>query len=557
MTYIETTCSGAELRDQCTYAPKEELFRLRGRTVNKGQPMAVPITEELLSKHILLLGSIGSGKTNTFNWIARELIARMTAEDVMIVFDTKGDFYREFYRPGDVVISNDRRACGPKGPDYWNIFREVAIDDRQEENVLEIAKTLFTEKLERSSQPFFPTAAKDLFAALMLDLLRRPGQAALRNNYDLRCLFDSFSVMGMKGILAAHPDLTAMRSYIGDPKSGQTLGVVAELQQLVREVFVGNFARKGGLSIRELVRDKGGKRVFIEYDLSLGATLEPIYRLIVDLAIKQALCRSEKETGNVYFLLDEFRLLPQLQHIDNGVNFGRSLGAKFVVGVQNVDQVAAAYGEEKAASLLSGFSTLISFRVNDKSSRDYIRGRYGESVLLQTYSSKIPGKEMQELMRQGTVVEDADVTALRPGQAIVGIMDCEPFRIWFDPYPERGKPAPGGGEIPRQARPTQPAPGGGEIPRQARPSQPAPDRPPQRQPYPGAPGTRTPQRQPYPNAPGTQAPQQPYPNVPDLTLWEPYPDDPGDRPPQRRPDQSRESGQNTTGQPPRGRWPLK
>ena len=44
MTYIETTCSGAELRDQCTYAPKEELFRLRGRTVNKGQPMAVPIT---------------------------------------------------------------------------------------------------------------------------------------------------------------------------------------------------------------------------------------------------------------------------------------------------------------------------------------------------------------------------------------------------------------------------------------------------------------------------------------------------------------------------------
>ena len=435
MTYIETTCGGAELRDQCSYQGHEEIFRLNGRSLGKGLPISIPITEELLSKHILLLGGIGSGKTNTFNWITRELIAQMSRDDVMIIFDTKGDFYREFYQPGDIVFSNDQRACGPRGKDYWNIFREVSIDDRQEENVLEIAKTLFSEKLERSSQPFFPTAAKDLFAALILDLLRSDKLTDLRNNYDLRCLFDSFSVDAMKNILGNHPDLAAMRSYIGDPKSGQTLGIVAELQQLVREVFIGNFARRGTLSIRELVRNKGGKRIFIEYDLSIGGTLEPIYRLIVDLAIKQALCRDETERGNVYFMLDEFRLLPHLQHIDNGVNFGRSLGAKFIVGVQNVDQVADAYGEEKASSLLSGFSTLISFRVNDKSSRDYIRGRYGESMLLQTFSSKIPGKEMQELMRQGSVVEDRDVTSLRTGQAIVGIMECEPFRIQFERYP--------------------------------------------------------------------------------------------------------------------------
>ena len=75
--------------------------------------------------------------------------------------------------------------------------------------------------------------------------------------------------------------------------------------------------------MRQIVRRKGGKVVFIEYDTGIGNMLTPIYKLLIDLAIKEALCRKNNE-GNVYFILDEFRLLPHLEHIDNGVNFGRS-----------------------------------------------------------------------------------------------------------------------------------------------------------------------------------------------------------------------------------------
>lgn len=434
MQYLESVVGGAKLQKSCSFTTDKPLFFLNGRQVKGDVKEQIPISEDLLSKHILLLGGIGSGKTSTINTLTYELRARMTGDDVMVIFDTKGDYYRKFYRSGDIVISNDSRACGPVGPDYWNIFREVAIDDRVEENVLEISRTLFTEKIDRSSQPFFPNAAKDLFSALMLDLIRCEERSAMRNNASLRALFDSFSVPAMKKILKHHGDLQAMCAYIDEPGSGQTLGVVAELQQLVREIFVGNFAQRGGLSIRELIRNKGGKVIFVEYDLSLGATLSPIYRLLIDLAIKQALCRSEDETGNVYFMLDEFRLLPNLQHVDNGVNFGRSLGAKFIIGVQNVDQIAAAYGENMAASLLSGFSTTIAYRVNDRNSRDYIRGLYGENLKMQSYSSAVHTKGVPEQLREASVVEDIDITSLKPGQAIVGIMDCDPFLFQFDYY---------------------------------------------------------------------------------------------------------------------------
>ena len=440
MQYQETVCSGKNLRQDCTYAGKDPLFVLTGKQDKTEKEIRVPITKDLLSKHILLIGGIGSGKTNTFKEMIRNIRDNFTEEDVMVIFDTKGDYYEEFYRRGDIVISNDDKACGENGPDYWNIFKEIAADGRMVENILEISKTLFLEKLEHSSQPFFPTAAKDLFSALLMELLRNPDRENMRNNASLRNLLNSFSVSAMKRILAHHHDLRAMITYIDDPDSGQTQGVAAELQQLIREIFVGNFAKRGTLSMRELIRRKGGRVIFIEYDLSIGETLAPIFRLLVDLAIKEALCRTEEDgkKGSVYFILDEFRLLPHLNHVDNGVNFGRSLGAKFIVGVQNVDQVAAAYGEKEASSLLSGFSTTFAFRVNDKASRDHIIGLYGENLQIKTFSRPdILAAPPQVELRDCHVIKDSDITSLKPGEAIVGIMDNEPFKVLFDLYRSR------------------------------------------------------------------------------------------------------------------------
>lgn len=431
-TYSQDIFSGNRLFDDCQYEERDPHFYLMGKT-RYDEPMRIPVGEQMLSRHMLLLGGIGTGKSNAFNFLVRNVRSGVTKDDVVIIFDTKGDFYREFYRPGDIVISNDDRADGGNGPDYWNLFRELSIDDRIEENVLEIAKSLFTEKIKNTTQPFFPNAAKDIFAALLLHLVRSDQFANYRNNQSLRSMLDTFSVSAMKKILLSHDDLKAMTAYIEDEKSGQTLGVLAELQQMVREIFVGNFKKKGTLSMRQLVRQKGGRVIFVEYDLGIGGMLTPIYRLLIDLAIKEALCRTSNE-GNVYFFIDEFRLLPHLEHIDDGVNFGRSLGAKFFVGIQNIDQIAAAYGQNMAHSILSGFGTTIAFRVNDAESREYIKNLFGRNIKLQTYVSAIQNRGVAEQIREGYVVEDEDITNLPVGQAIIGAPGCQPFRFQFRLY---------------------------------------------------------------------------------------------------------------------------
>lgn len=419
---------GCQLHEQpVPYAIGPVKCVLNGAGPNEGQ--SILLDENLLSRHIMLLGGIGTGKTNAINMLLRQLLARVTADDVVIIFDSKGDFYKEFYTPGDVVISNDSHATGPNGPDFWNIYNEIERDEHMEENINEIATAIFRSKIEHSNQPFFPNAGRDIFSAVLGHFIKN-GNEALCNNQHLREFLDKSPTSTLRKMLNMRQETRSMVSYIYDDASGQTQGVISEMQQAVREIFIGNFRKEGSLSLRQLVRAKGGRCVFIEYDLGIGSTLAPIYSLMFDLAIKEALCRQKSE-GSVYFITDEFSLLPNLKHIDDAVNFGRSLGIKFLIGYQNIEQLVDIYGQARANSLLSGFLTQIFFRCSDPASRKYIQDTFGVNRKKEIYMASVQGRGIVEQIRDAHVVEDWDISGLGLGEAIVGLPGAEPFRFRF------------------------------------------------------------------------------------------------------------------------------
>ena len=400
---------------------------IRGQDAS-GKPASFPFSDDLLSKHLLFIGGIGMGKTNGIFQILSQLRNNMTSNDVMVVFDTKGDFYDSFYRQGDIVISNDEKATGPRGRDYWNIFEEINAGVNTEEEIIEIARALFFERSNKSSQPFFPNAARDLFSGIMLHFHRMGG---VKNNAVLRNFLDQTPSAEIRAILQQHQDLKAMTSYISDDRSPQTQGVISELQQHLREIFIGNFRKEGNLSIRQAIRAKQGRLVFVEYDLGIGGMLTPIYQLMLDMAIKEALSRKKSE-GNVWFIIDEFRLIPNLQHIDDGINFGRSMGAKFIIGVQNIEQVFHAYGEAQAHSILSGLLTTVAFRVNDAATRKFIQELVGKNRKKEVFMSSVSSRGIVEQIREANVVEDWDIANMRVGEAIINTPGYEPFIFHFD-----------------------------------------------------------------------------------------------------------------------------
>ena len=373
------------------------------------------LTEQDLSKHILSLGGIGSGKTNLINLLVSQIITNLTTEDVVVIFDTKGDFLRKFAKPGDIVFGNLTNL--PDGVECakWNIYKDIMIDPSHvSENLLEVCKSLFLERSLHNTNPFFPNAARDLLYGYMLAKIRDNSIAEL-NNQALAHYFQSLNIENLRSILNTHDDLKSCVYYI-EGSNLQTQGVISEVVQLVREIFVDQFAQNGTTSIREAVRKKN-KKIFIEYDLGLGNMLTPVYRILLDMVIKEALCR-DSNRGNVYVIIDEFSLLPNLQHISDGVNFGRELGIKFLVGLQNIEQLYTAYGEHAAGSILSGFNTRFFFKVNDSKSRSYVQDLLGHNRIITKFEPADRRNGLKEDITIGYVLEDWVYEKLPIGTAV-------------------------------------------------------------------------------------------------------------------------------------------
>ena len=400
----------------------------------------IDMDESTCSMHTLCIGGTGAGKTDLLFSMAQQLLDQMTDDDVMVVFDSKGDFYEHFGTrlPADrvSVLGNSRKYIAKSV--RWNIFREIRADgpdnDICQTNAMEIARTLFAQRMKQTTNAFFPSTAQDVFASLLSsicwDATVDPDVTAKMNNRDLAEYLSSSDAEELQLQLSAYNSLKATCSYIaGDNEQAQ--GVISELHSVIREVLLGVFAQKGDFSIREFVRGRGKKVLFVEYDLSIGSVLTPVYRLLIDLAIKETLAQASTR-GRVYLFLDEFRLLPYLEHIDDLVNFGRSMGARCFAGLQSIEQLYDLYGHSRGNAIAEGFSNVFCFRANDEATMKYVAGRYGSNLL---GIDIVTAKGMsQHIVQPSQVIPDWCMSGQKPGQSVVCLAGEAPFLFHFDRF---------------------------------------------------------------------------------------------------------------------------
>jgi type IV secretory pathway TraG/TraD family ATPase VirD4 len=393
-----------------------------------------------LSTHALFLGSTGSGKTNAIRHVLRGIIGTLTEDDVVVVFDTKGDYVQEFYREDrkDVVIAH-RPIISPKSEtrhfNYvtWNLFEEIRADEPEfrGETTNEISKTMF-EDLLTTDDPFFPRAAQEVTQAVMTGMMRETPDRLPTNADFIAFIRDYDRVVAL---LRRYEDLEYALWYIRD-RTTQSQGVISFTHVSANEILTGAFAKAGDFSIRDFIRSRGKRVAFLEYDVRTGGVIGPVFRMLFDLAIKESLGRGGSK-GNVYFVVDELGRLPNLHHLDDGVSFGRQLGVKFVVGTQNVNQLYDSYGKERASSIFSNFGTVFVFKLNDQESRDVAASRYGpfmKRIVMSPLNSMDPPFQHVATAKS---IEDLTISTLAPNVMIACLPGMPPkvFEVDYIPSP--------------------------------------------------------------------------------------------------------------------------
>ncbi|MDR2558935.1 MAG: type IV secretion system DNA-binding domain-containing protein, partial [Oscillospiraceae bacterium] len=256
------------------------------RGIRGNDNTGIVIDPTMLGKHILALGAIGSGKSNIiYHMIKGVVLDSLTPDDVVIFFDAKGDYLQEFYRPGDYVIGNRKRIPADKDVALWNVFEDVLTTpaDERIETVREVGTSIFKKYIDQSQNPGFIMGARDMFCSLIIAFLRDAERTGKKmDNKSFKRLLSSASAKQIRDKLSQHGDLSWATSYIMSDNSATSQSYLSPLFMVAQEMFVGSFADKGDFSIRRAVQEKGGKCVFLEYDIASGNTLESIYTVLID-----------------------------------------------------------------------------------------------------------------------------------------------------------------------------------------------------------------------------------------------------------------------------------
>lgn len=140
----------------------------------KGQKSSFTLDEDILSKHMMLVGGTGCGKSTLFYHLFKQIRQNLSSEDVLIVFDTKGDFYKRFRKPEDYVIGNSKQYRDESK--CWNIFREILADGWDEKdytiNTQEICKELFEERTKGNSSNLFFPMLRGICCRLIISIIK-------------------------------------------------------------------------------------------------------------------------------------------------------------------------------------------------------------------------------------------------------------------------------------------------------------------------------------------------------------------------------------------------
>lgn len=350
------------------------LATVRG-TDHEGQRHAV----DLEDINLLCTGATKSGKTHFVKKILSQTAQRKRKNSIHIIFDPKGDYLSEFFESGDVILSltdlpNYPASAQPK----WNLLEDITYDGELEMNAREVAQTIFNDILQGSQNPYFPQAACNLFSNLLIAMCRHCH--TLPSTRDAIQKICSMKKQEMINACEQYTDLASTKQLIGNEAPQTVAGVLGELINCLQNKFRGNFLGVGDFSLREFIKNRTGKKLFVEFKFDNRESSAKAIRLILDILMKGALAGSNAD--RIYFYLDEFPVLPgKLTYLPDLVNFGRQSGIRVIAGIQSVAQLYSTWSEKDGNALLAGFVNNIVFFCNDADSIRYFSEHAGEIIM--------------------------------------------------------------------------------------------------------------------------------------------------------------------------------
>ena len=385
--------------------------------------------------HSLVVAPTGAGKG-----VGVVIPTLLTYTGSTVVLDVKGENYEKTARRrqqlGDNVFrfapyAKDRRSH------RYNPFDELAAapERRRYSEALRLANSL-VEARGRGTESWFE-GAREIFAATAVvalehkaptiaavyDLLTQPGSPA-----DL--------LAGLAEATASGEARSIFNRFGGLPEKvlGSYMSVLFDGGlRLWADPDVRDATAASDFEITRLRSDPGSVFICVsQKDLSV---LAPLIRLMFQqmFTLLQETDRTEADTFDVLFLLDEFASLGKMEEMGRAITTVRSSGAHLMLIIQSLPNLREIYGPDGAANFMGNCELQLFMAPTDVDTPRYISEAIGDQtrmVRVRSWRQRgFDAASIQERQEGIRLIRPEQIRLLGPDAAIALIRDRNPVRL--------------------------------------------------------------------------------------------------------------------------------
>jgi hypothetical protein len=353
------------------------------REEEKENPAFVPLRlgqadlpDSVSRRHILLLGTSGTGKSVCLNHYLTTLKARRAAAaevNKCAIYDVKGEFCGKHLDSSDLIFYPFDKRSVP-----WSFFNEV-----RDYPDLDVLCTSLYAPPKESKDVYWYNAARDVFRTGLFYLLRE----GRRSNRDIWEFF-SLPLHQIRDALYTLPvrELGALK-HIDKADSNQAASVISILQE--RLTFFRYLTdRDGPFSFRSYIRDDADQRnLFLMNIRQYDAIFRSLMTFVIDIMTREVLSLADSFTRRITFVVDEFGSLSKMPCIFDFLTMGRSKGGFLVLANQDLGSVSNIYGSDQKETFFNNFNVHLIFRLNDPTTAEFLSKAFGEREVIKKFQS--------------------------------------------------------------------------------------------------------------------------------------------------------------------------
>lgn len=374
----------------------------------------MPLVKDMETRHFLVTGSTGSGKTNLMHCLLPQV---EKLGQPAIVIDQTGEMIAKYYNPkrGDIIF-NPFDARG-RAWDFW-------ADCQTREDLERFSKILigFNRKQASShSDPFWENAAEVVFNSCIEFL--RSKNASIEEIAKMVCYSN---ITYLKKAL----NNTEAGRYLSADSKQTAASIVSVLAANAKPLTYLRSAGGGGsFSMKQhFANIKNGSPawLFLATKPSSRSLTLPLISCLTELALARLMDSGITKDRRIWTIIDELPALGRLPALSPLMAEGRKYGACVLAGMQSLNQLYSQYGHYDGSTIFGQFGTSFFFRNTEPAIAKMISSMCGsETITRQQKNTSFGANEFRdgvsynEQQQKKLLVEPDDLANLAIGQCYV------------------------------------------------------------------------------------------------------------------------------------------